>query len=188
MPAQRIKPLILAAGGAIRFGSAKQLALINGVPMIRHTVTHILEAGLGPCVVVTGAVQMQIARTLEDLAVTCIHNPQWYEGMAGSIRTGLGWIRQHAPETEGILVALADQPFITGADFRRIREAYDGTCIVAASYPDGPGVPAIFPQPTWADLESLAGDVGARAVIRQNDAVTTVFVSDLRDIDHPGQI
>ncbi|MDX1406958.1 MAG: nucleotidyltransferase family protein [Saprospiraceae bacterium] len=181
-------PLVLAAGGAIRFGSAKQLALINGVPMIRRTITHLLGAGRGPCVVVTGAVHMQIARALDELEVTCVHNPKWYEGMAGSIEVGLAWIRDEMPEAEAVLIALADQPFITAEDFRRMTDSFDGNAIVAARYPDGPGVPAIFPKSDWKALEQLSGDVGARQVIRQRTETITVVLSDTRDIDHPGQI
>jgi len=50
-----IGAVLLAAGEASRFGTAKQLLVIDGEPMARRMALAALAAGLSPVIVVTGA-------------------------------------------------------------------------------------------------------------------------------------
>ena len=48
--------VVLAAGGASRFGSPKQLAELDGVPLLQHAVDAMLSVpAIDPVVVVLGA-------------------------------------------------------------------------------------------------------------------------------------
>ena len=52
-----IAGLVLAAGGARRFGSPKQLAELDGVPLLQHAIEAMLAVpSLDRVVVVLGAV------------------------------------------------------------------------------------------------------------------------------------
>jgi CTP:molybdopterin cytidylyltransferase MocA len=47
--------LVLAAGQASRFGSAKQLAILDGRPLLEHAVRAITASVIGRVIVVLGA-------------------------------------------------------------------------------------------------------------------------------------
>ena len=50
-----IGALVLAAGAATRFGRPKQLAELDGVPMLEHSLRTITAAPVGRVVVVLGS-------------------------------------------------------------------------------------------------------------------------------------
>src|SRR4051794_10545997 len=101
--------VLLAAGGGTRFradGRAphKLLAEVDGRPLWRHSLDHLLAAGLDDVVVVPGAV----AFDPPDVAV--VHNSEWASGQASSLRVGID--AAHAANVDAVVVGLADQPFI----------------------------------------------------------------------------
>ena len=79
--------LLLAAGEGRRFGGPKQLAELDGRPLVEHALGAL--AGLDRVVVVLGAHADEI-RAGADLGdaelVTC---DDWAEGMSASLRRGL---------------------------------------------------------------------------------------------------
>ena len=61
-----IAGLVLAAGGARRFGSPKQLAELDGVPLLQHAIDAMLAVpSLDRVVVVLGAVAEEIAAAVK---------------------------------------------------------------------------------------------------------------------------
>lgn len=81
--------ILLAAGASTRYGKVKQLLDWRGEPFVRAVARTALEAGCSPVVVVTGANADQIGTVVEDLEVHVVHNPDWEEGQASSIRRGI---------------------------------------------------------------------------------------------------
>ena len=67
------------------------------------------------------------------------------------------------------MVLLCDQLRIETSDLKRLRAAWQGDNIVAASYRGVLGVPAIFPHRLFAQLSALQGDEGARKLLRCAD-------------------
>ena len=98
-----------------------------------------------------------------DLPVTLIYNPDWEAGQSTSMRCGL----QALPDTIGSAVfLLADQPQIPVELITALREQHAQTLssIVAPLIDGRRGNPVLFDRTTFADLVSLTGDVGGRAV------------------------
>lgn len=160
--------LVLAAGGSKRMGQPKQLLSVNGEPLIRRVTLIALEANLRPVVVVLGADAERIRPRLEDLAVLIVENPQWQEGVASSLRAGVGAITCDAPQARGLIVMLADQPRLPAAHLTRIEAAQRASSrtIVATDYGDHLGPPAYFGRQHFPSLQALRGDVGARELLR----------------------
>ncbi len=71
---EQIGGIVLAAGGASRFGKPKQLLLWRGDPLIRHVALAALKAGLTPVVVVVGAMADNIGPVISDLPVRIVNN------------------------------------------------------------------------------------------------------------------
>jgi molybdenum cofactor cytidylyltransferase len=154
--------VLLAAGGGTRFvgPTHKLLAMLDGRPVFRHALDHVIEARLDDVVVVTGAAALDI----DDDAVTVLHNPQWQDGQAGSLQIGLAEAGSRG--SEFVVVGLADQPFIPSSTWRAIAEARSDAPIVVATYAGvrGPS-PVRLHRSVWPQLPT-EGDEGARPLIR----------------------
>lgn len=169
----RIAGLLLAAGAGRRFGGCKQLALIEGKPMVRHALESLAPLFKDQLYIVLGAFGEKIRPRVGDLAQVISH-ADWREGLGSSIARGVDEIEAQGSYA-GMLIALADQPRLTTDDFRQLVERFDGNRIVAAHYAGAPGVPAIFPAAAFGDLRRLNGGRGAKSMLvdpnRQIDTV-----------------
>ncbi len=183
-PPHPLAVLILAAGESARFGGRKQLADINGSPMICHAIEAlrpvVAEADL---FVVLGAFQDEIGPVI-DTSAHIITNDSWASGMGSSIAAGMAKIQHHG-SYDGVLIALCDQVRLGRADYDKLITAFNGQTIVAARHDNGFGVPAIFPAHMFKLLAALNGQAGARKVL--NGAHHEVIGVDLpnaaQDID-----
>jgi xanthine/CO dehydrogenase XdhC/CoxF family maturation factor/CTP:molybdopterin cytidylyltransferase MocA len=183
--------VILAAGGSRRLGRPKQFVEIEGKPLVRRAAEAALSAGSGSVHVVAGADVDRVRAALDGLPVDVVVNDAWREGMASSIRVAIDAIERRERPVETIILMLCDQPGVSGDVLRRLLEAYRTTRapVVASRYPEGPGAPALFHAELFPALKSLAGDIGARQLIRHLDReVVTIPLTAPDDIDTPEDV
>ena len=106
---------------------------------------------------------------IEDIPAQVVHNSDFESGMATSIIVGLREaIRLRAA---GVMICLSDMPDLTSEHLDLLATKFrqcDGKPIVRAVAAGEPGHPIIFPDSTYPELEKLAGDVGAREVVRHH--------------------
>jgi molybdenum cofactor cytidylyltransferase len=180
--AQHIEVLILAAGAASRFGSAKQLISHHGKPLLQHCIDKANGICPGRVSVVLGANHQQIEVQISGAKV--ILNNHWQQGLGASIAAGVANID---PQSDGLLILLADQIALTTEDLKLLLEAFNSSNTVSAYYADRRGVPAIFPRSLYADLKALSGDSGAKAVLHRGDInlVEIDLPQAAMDIDTP---
>ncbi|HXU63231.1 MAG TPA: NTP transferase domain-containing protein [Polyangia bacterium] len=165
----RVACAILAAGAGRRFGGPKQLALVDGQPMLRRIAEAARQSRCTRVGVVLGARAAAVAPVLDGLDIDRIENPDWSEGMAASIRAAVRWARKQG--AGALLLAVGDQPALGPAHLDALLRASDGGLRTAASRYDGVlGPPAVFPAGAFGRLEALSGDVGARGLLRDPDA------------------
>jgi CTP:molybdopterin cytidylyltransferase MocA len=182
--------VLLAAGSSARFGSPKQLAEVDGQPMLVRALRTLLELDVrAPITVVLGANADRLRPLLDQPAVNVVVNPNHEQGMAGSILAGVSAAPAAA---RGVLIALVDQVAVTTDDLRRLVTCWQQQPerIVAARYADVAGAPAIFPRGFFAQLAALQGDQGARALLaRHADQVVGVpMPSAALDVDTPADL
>ncbi|MFD2333146.1 NTP transferase domain-containing protein [Cohnella sp. GCM10020058] len=87
-------------------------------------------------------------------------------GISHSIRAGLRAARRHSPDA--VIVALADQPFLTTLLFERLIRVFEDSPsldYVACDYGRFSAPPAIFSPRMYDALEALEGDEGARKLM-----------------------
>lgn len=180
--------VVLAAGAAKRYGAPKLALPVHGLTLVRRAAM----VSLSVCphvVVVIGAHREIIEPLLAGLDVTVAFNPTWSSGMGNSLSFGVARLREIAPQCLGILVVLADQVLIDEGDLKELVATHSANPdrIVAASYADVLGVPCVFPNEYFDEIERLQGDVGARGILnRHSNAVVAVPMSRARmDIDTP---
>lgn len=167
--------LLLAAGGASRFGSQKLVALAGGVPLVRRAA-QTLGSATDVVVVVVGNESRLVRDALSGLPAEIIENNNWQTGMASSVVAGV----QAVPgEASALVVMLGDQPGVDVAVVHRAIEAWRATekPIVVTQYSDGRGHPVLFARELFSELLTLEGDRGARSLIeRSPDRVAVIEV------------
>jgi CTP:molybdopterin cytidylyltransferase MocA len=205
----RLVGLVLAAGASRRFGSPKQLALIDGVPMLQRVI-ETAQAALPPdesggeprsrITVVLGAhaeaVREGVIERLKSPLPQVVVCPDWERGMAHSLRCGLAALQAPARDAidEGTaptaaMVMLGDTPYITADDLRRLIDAWSASAEIpaAAAYDGTVGAPCILPRTVWPEIMQVHGDRGAGAWLRTRGVqVTRVTIAGAaHDIDMP---
>jgi len=182
-----VAAVVLAAGGSIRFGKPKQLAIFQGEPLVRRIVTAAKDAGCAPVVVVVGASAAQIAPVLAGLPVSIIEHPNWSNGLGSSIAVGVMHAASITPDLDAAILLTCDQPFVNAVMLRQLIQIHleNKKPIVASAYADTLGVPALFDRSCFGDLLQLTGDSGAKGIIlaRRNDVTLFDFPAAAVDID-----
>lgn len=190
-PEASVALLLLAAGGSTRMGRPKQLLDYHGRPMLRHSVEQALGSRCHPIIVVLGSDAEACAAVLHGLPplVSTAINEEWMQGMGSSIRVGLAAMQERAPEARAVVIALSDQPLITPAFLDRLVRVHieQDASMVAASYDDQPGVPALFARSLFPRLAALDVHAGAKALLQGagSELVTIPAPQAAIDVDTP---
>lgn len=183
--------LVLAAGAARRFGAPKQLAELDGRPLLEHALAAVAGArGVGRTVVVLGAGAAEVNAGVDLHGAEVVVCAGWEEGQAASLRAGAAALA--AAGADAAVVVLGDQPRITSAAIERVLGAraparFDA---VRASYSGRPGHPVVLERSLLDQVPVLAGDEGARSLIaraRVRDVACDGLGSP-DDVDTPEQL
>jgi molybdenum cofactor cytidylyltransferase len=185
----KLAGLLLAAGGATRFGSPKVLANYRGEPLVRRAAHLLVPRCAAGVYVVVGAsaagVRGALAADLARGAVTLVENPDWARGLSTSLVRGVAAMPAAA---DAVLILLCDQPAVTGDDLDALISAWqvEPALIAAAGFSDRLGPPVIIPRDFWPQLAALRGDQGARSLLEWHAEHTTVAMPHAAlDVDTP---
>lgn len=149
--------VLLAAGAGTRFVDPqhKLLAPLRGRPVISHALQAMVDAGVGDCIVVHGAVDL--ASVVIDAEL--VHNPDWESGQRSSVLTALQFAADHGYDS--VVIGLGDQPFISPESWCSVADA-DGA-IVVATYDGVRGNPVKLDKAVWDLFHVTDGDADAGA-------------------------
>ena len=174
--------LILAAGAASRFGSLKQLALIDGKPMLQHCIDTANSLFPDAVYTVLGNQSQQVIDGISGTHV--IINPQWQRGLGSSIAAGTAYLQDHFDE---ILILLADQPRIKRHHLEQLIGLFKGEQVACSQYNSHLGVPAMFAKLYFTALSELTGDSGGKVLLESiNPAPKSLVMGNVTgDIDYP---
>lgn len=181
--------LLLAAGAATRFGSDKlRHPLPHGVTVAVQAARH-LKAEVPRVIAAVRPGSEETARALAAEGCEVVSCERAAEGMGASLACAV----RAAGEADGYLVALADMPFVRRSTIAAVREALEHGALVAAPYWRARrGHPVGFAGALRAELETLAGDEGAKRVLEAHAGrLVKVPVGDpgvMRDIDRPADL
>lgn len=171
--AHRVAAVVLAAGESSRFGSPKQLAEIDGKPMIARIVGRVAQSNVERTVVVLGCEFEKVSDALAGFPeVEVLENPEYRSGIAGSLKVGLSRIG----ELDAVMFVLGDLPGLGTADIDAVLGAYlRSNAPLALGKVDGVQAhPVIFRKDLWPELQGTGGDIGGRDVVKAHlhEAVT----------------
>ncbi len=154
---------------------------------MEHTVDEANSAGADPVIVVLGSNADQMETILDQKKVRTIENKEWEEGMASSIRCGIETLFHIAPLSDGVIIMVCDQPFVSAALLRLLISTQNktGKSIVTSLYENAIGPPCFFHKTIFPELLELKGDAGARKIVdkHRNEMATVLFQNGNIDID-----
>ena len=186
---RRVAAVILAAGGSTRFGQPKQLLSFRGETLVRRAVRAATEAGCVPVVVIVGESGPAIRPELRGSGALILENLEWQRGLGTSIQRGTEFMLQSVPDIDALVLLVCDQPLVESSTIAALVAEHErsGKPIVASSYSDTLGVPALFDRSCFAALLALPDDSGAKALIeaRTDHVASVVFKGGAIDIDTP---
>ena len=165
-----ISTIILAAGESRRMDKPKQLLPLGKTTILEQTIDNYLNSEVHDVVVVLGYRAEEIVSLITKRPVRVAVNSAYREGMSTSIVAGLSLISDNA---QGIMFALADQPFVDSQTINRLVESF-GACdksIIVPTYQGRRGHPVIFSIKYKEELLSLKGDIGGREIIHRHPGV-----------------
>jgi molybdenum cofactor cytidylyltransferase len=195
--------LVLAAGAGERFGGPKQLAQLDGRPLLEHVLLAMAAAPLDRVVVVLGAGADEVLARVHLHGAEPVVCADWREGMAASLRAGV----EALADADAVVVALGDQPRLSPAAVARVVQARSTerpgvpaiagsagrsprALAVRATYGGVPGHPVLLERALFGRLRELRGDEGARVLLEGVDvrAVECDGLGAPDDVDTPEQL
>ena len=194
MSKPRFSAIVLAAGLSKRMGPTnKLLADMGGESMLERVVNAVLASEIDEVVVVTGHEHERVEARLRDWPVGLVHNAEFEEGLASTLRRGLASV---SSSVEAALIVLGDMPRVGAAHINRLLAAFadsqDEQDIVVPTYDTQRGNPVLFARCYFAELARVTGDVGGRALLTTHDKrVLEVPMTDdavLIDVDEPAAL
>ena len=164
-PQPRVAAVILAAGRSVRMGMVNKLLIkLGDKEMVAHVADHVLASLARPVVVVTGHEAPLVQAALGDRPVIIAHNPEFAQGLAGSLRAGVAAL---PPEIDAALICLGDMPLVGPAVLDRLIAAYaagDGD-ICVPTVGRRLGNPILWDRRHFPTFAGLNGDEGARRLL-----------------------
>ncbi len=186
-----IAGVVLAAGSGSRFGkSAKQLAELDGIPLLEHALRAVEAVpAIGRIVVVLGARADEILAGVDFGAAEPVVCADWADGQAASLRCGI----EAVADADAAVLTLGDMPRITPAvitQFADIAVRYGTTARARAIYDGLPGHPVVLGREYFDQITALQGDVGAREVLKAigAHAIECSHLCSAADVDTPAAL
>jgi len=152
---------------------------------VQRAVRVASEGGCTAIVVVVGGERERIAADLDGTAAQIVYNPDWEHGVGTSIRCGLA----HLSSLEAVVVMACDQPLVDADLIRALisQQEVSEKPIVASSYAQTLGIPALFDRSCFDALRRLPDDSGAKGLIQTDlsQVACVEFEPAAIDIDTP---
>jgi molybdenum cofactor cytidylyltransferase len=181
---ERIAAVVLAAGTSSRFGADKLLHPLNGKPLAAHAADILVGLPFAYRFAVVPSGNEARAEIFANRRFDLIPNSDPRQGLSSSLALGAGMAA--ALGVDGLLLALADMPFVTRSHLSLLIGAA-GKGPVATEHNGVKSPPAIFPSEMFADLMALDGDRGARPLLEGAFAIQA-DAAMVRDIDTLGDL
>ena len=205
---KKINMVLLASGFGRRFGKNKLLEIYKGKPLFLNTLDNIIEAvklleksfssetweGAEPLC----EFSLTVVTRYEEILyynydkrygrgrVKTVYNPDFEEGIAGSVRMGARVSIEN--KAEAVAYFVADQPELgsfTIADF--ISDYIYSGKSMAAMYTDGHmSNPGVLSADHFDEILKLEGDRGCMGIIKKNPESTFIYqveAEKLKDVD-----
>ncbi|MDR6841245.1 nucleotidyltransferase family protein [Pseudoxanthomonas sacheonensis] len=181
--------IVLAAGGSVRLGAPKQLLKRGGETLVHRAVRLASVTQPQRLLVVVGAYADEVRDAIADVSVEVLHNDQWEEGLASSLRLAVGSLG----DDQSALILGCDQPALDFPHLQRLLfgAAASGSGCAATLHGEARGVPAVVSAAVLVEARDLHGDRGLRGALQRlpTDSIYLMQAVELEfDLDTPGDV
>ena len=161
---------ILAAGMSRRMGNEnKLLKKINNNTILNQTLMNHIESKVNSINLILGHQKDIVLKYIDQNNIFIIENNNYKSGMLSSI---LKINENISDETIGILISLADMPFVTSDDINKLIKIFNENNQKTICIPENKGKlgnPILLPKEIYKDLISdiskLSSDKGLKKLI-----------------------
>lgn len=166
----RIDCFILAAGMSKRMGNKnKLLKKINNNTILNQTLINHIESKINNINLILGHQKDIVLKYIDQNKIYIIENNNYKNGMLSSILK----INENIDnETKGILISLADMPFVTSEDINKLIRIFNENNQKIICIPENKGKlgnPILLPKEIYKDLikdiSKLSNDKGLKKLI-----------------------
>ena len=179
--------IVLAAGGSSRLGRPKQLLPFRGKSLLEHAVDSANDSAASPVIVVLGSNAKELEMYIDEKKLHIVENDAWHKGIGVSIRCGMETLKRVALLSDAVILMVCDQPYVSAEllDALIKKQQETGKAIVACSYGNTIGTPALFFKSMFSNLLRLNADSGAKILIEKHTEELAVvnFPSGEIDVD-----
>ena len=186
MGVKTIAAIILSAGQSKRMDRPKQLLSFKGITLIEDVILKLEALDLEKIICITGHQNEQIEKHIASFDIECLYNEHYKNGISSSIASGISYLKESLI-INGALIVLTDQPLIPKSHYQLLINTFKNNKqkIIATSYKETYGVPAIFDQSLFPKLVALKKDQGAKSLIKEliNEVVLVECKEAANDID-----
>ena len=161
-----ISAILLGAGKSKRMGFDKLSLPWGKKTVFERCLETLLRSRVQELVIVLSLRNKGLKNLLRGKNIKIVTNPDPGGGMSTSIRRGLQAIH---PRSDGILIALGDQPFLKTRTINVLIRAFaqGKGRIIVPSFRERRGHPVIFHKRYRKELLNLKGDVGGKSVLER---------------------
>ncbi|MGO8987559.1 MAG: molybdenum cofactor cytidylyltransferase [bacterium] len=181
-----ISAILLGAGKSKRMGVDKLSLPWGRKTVLEHCFETLLRSEVQELVIVLGVRKKGAKNRFCSRKARAVINPYSYRGMSTSIRRGLMALRS---KSDGILIALGDQPFLKTPTINVLIHAFQKGKggIIVPSFQGRQGHPVIFHRRYRKELLNLEGDVGGRPIMERHPqdvrAIRVKSIGVVKDVD-----
>lgn len=181
---ERIAAVIIAAGASKRMGVCKQLLPWGETTLLEHALFQVKHAKVDDVFLVLGANYEEILSKVDTRRAHVLNHANWQQGMGSSISRGVAEVVLSGG-FGGVLIALADQPLLDTAHYNQLVDHFNARKkpIVATSFGQKTGVPALFHREYFQDLMKLDQDFGARKILKDHHNDVLAIPGKTLDLD-----
>jgi molybdenum cofactor cytidylyltransferase len=187
-----ISAILLGAGESKRMGVNKLQLPWRQKTVLEHCLDSLLRSNIQEVVIVLSDQTKEMrdrlkgGSLLKNKRIKVEMNRDYKKGMSTSVRRGLKTID---PRSDGILIALGDQPFLNPRTINALIRAFDQRRgdIIVPSFRGVKGHPVIFHRKYEKELLKLRGDTGGKPILlKYSKQIKTIPVRSegvIKDID-----
>jgi molybdenum cofactor cytidylyltransferase len=147
--------VVLAAGGSMRLGEAKQLLPYRGRTLLDATLDVARACGFGQLLVTLGGSAQAVRERVNLDGTAVVENRDFSTGCGSSVAAAVTATDARA---DAVVLLLGDQPGVRAADVTRLIREAAGTPLGVCRYADGLGHPFWFRRDVFGDLKGMHGD------------------------------
>ena len=173
-----ISAILLAAGQSKRMiGENKLTKIIEGKPLIIHSVENILASSVDELIIVLGYQNEIIEKIInKNEKIKFVLNKNFESGMASSIKAGLNHLSKN---TEAFIICLGDMPKVSSNIYNQLIKSRNKKEIIVPTYKNQQGNPVLFNNSMKEKIMDIKGDAGAKKILELNkDKILNLEIND----------